>query len=516
MITKELLDYMRAQKASGAPDVAVDQALKMQGWADADISQARTALVPAAAAPIQAPVQAMPMGAMNQFNQPAPKSHKGLWIGLVIIILVLAGSGTAYAYFTGRLTSLSAVMAESLYTAKEAKGSSFNTTVTYEAPSGTDATGALSQAGVLGLPFDLSKVTLAIKGADDLSTPGEPKVDGTITATAGSEGASAELRVTNKTIYGQVTELPSFATALGMGDQLNKWYSFDYGSDASALNSVPFTSQLMSGTSALDDLTAAQKAHLSSITQSAHLITITGHMLPEKMDGVLTYHFTFDLDRAGIVQYATDANNYLQTAGVSQADLSGLDPSDISTLLDMTKNFSGEAWIGMSDHLPRKLDLSFDWGTGSDTTKLSKIGIVSILSNWNAPVTITVPTDSTSISELLQESQLKADDAKTQAVISSMRASAELYSTDTDNESYKGFCASSDESDAADGLTTISCHDSASYYVAYAPLADGTFSCSDSSGKSVISSAVSPTGSTCKNIVTSAAAPAAPAATSGE
>ena len=510
MITKELLDYMRAQKASGALDATVDQALKTQGWADADLAQARAQLAPSvpvqtpvsapvqapATAPMQAPMQtmaqAMPMGAMNQFNQPAPKSHKGLWVTLVIVLLVLAGSGTAYAYFTGRLTSLSGVMAQAIFSAQQAKGNTFDTTISYEAPSGTDTTGSL------GMPFDLSKVTLAIKGSFDRSTPDNPKVQGTITATAGSEGAAAEIRVTNKTIYGQITELPSFATMLGMGDQLSKWYSFDYGSDASTLDSVPFTAQVTSGTSALDKLTADQKAHIGSMTASAHLITITKHMVAEKMDGVLTYHFTFDIDRAGITQYVTDLNTYLTTAGVSETDLAGFDAQNVSSFLDMMKNFKGEAWIGMSDHLARKLTVSYDWGTGSDVTKLAKYNSVVTLTNWNAPLTVQVPPNATSITDMLQQSQTKAADSRTQGEISSLRADAEMYSYDS--QSYKGFCASDAAKQEMGDATGFSCHDSASYYVAYAPLSDGTFACSDSKGTQAITSAVSTTGSVCKNI----------------
>ncbi len=519
MITKELLDYMRAEKAKGTADEAVNQALRGQGWAEGDISQAREALAPKPAAPVivpvqptfqtppvqapiqaavQSPVHAMPTGAMDQFNQqPAPHGKKKLWIAIVIIVaILLAAAGTAYAYYAGYIVSFGTISTQSILAVHDAKGATFDVTVTSDTPSASDASGAASP-----LPIDLSKITLRAQGAYDLSDPSGAKASGTITANAGTEGAAAEVRLSSQTLYGQITEMPSFAALLGMSDQLNQWYSFDFSTDTPSLaNTLPAATSVIGDATSLGSLTPDQQAHIASMTASAHFITVTKHMLPVKIGGVLAYHFAFTLDKAGMEQYATALSAYLQSSGIHDPSLSSITAASIAASLDPIKNFTGEAWIGVNDHLPYKLDLSFQKGT--DASSLSTIHIVALLSGWNAPLTVDAPTGAVSISDMLAANQIRAEDAKTQAEISGLPADAALYSTNS--QTYKGFCASDQAAQDTNGLTGVVCHDAASYFVAYAPLSDGTFACSDSKGTTTTTSASSTTGSICKNIVTTA------------
>ncbi|HEY0908474.1 MAG TPA: hypothetical protein VGE35_03955 [Candidatus Paceibacterota bacterium] len=148
MITKELTDYIKAERAAGIADDAIKQSLVAGGWSVVDAQEAFNSLnaapapasvVPPAAAPVQAqpasklaqtfkpvqsfasapsavaksPVMTMPTSAAAAAAamapvQAAPKAKKGGG-GLLIflIILLLLGGAGAYAYMNDMIPFLS-------------------------------------------------------------------------------------------------------------------------------------------------------------------------------------------------------------------------------------------------------------------------------------------------------------------------------------------------------------------------------------------------------------------------
>jgi hypothetical protein len=216
----------------------------------------------------------------------------------------------------------------------------------------------------------------------------------------------------------------------------------------------------MVGSNITDKLTADQKEHIYEMTRDAHFVKTVARFSPETVGGVLSYNFTFDLDRAGINTYLTALKNYVNTVGNDSSALSAFDPTSINKSLDQIKNFNGEVWIGRSDKLLHKITLNFSVQPDPTKDEEVKITMVSIFSNWNQPVSIVAPDSSvpfeTLISSLMTSSMTptqqavvasgqitakqKGNEAAIKSNLDNMRTTAAMFYNS--NNSYLGFCSS--------------------------------------------------------------------------
>ncbi len=120
MITKELIEYIKSERAVGVSDETIKQSLVSGGWNMSDAQEAFISLGPvsgpvsAPAAPVTAPVNAFspaaavaPVTTMPQTSvQPAPKSKKGGLIIITVLFLLVVG-GAVYAYLSDAIPFLS-------------------------------------------------------------------------------------------------------------------------------------------------------------------------------------------------------------------------------------------------------------------------------------------------------------------------------------------------------------------------------------------------------------------------
>ncbi len=543
MVTKELLEYIKRESAKGTTTDVIKSSLLQNGWSLEDIADTYKSIGPTN--PVSPPAQptfipTMPMGQttatqavqptviqpqpvqqpaqpITQPNfstvEPIKKSGKRWAVGVVVLLILLIGGGAAYASYAGYFTSLSTVTSKAFESARRATSASFDATLVVDISKASNGA-ALMRLLPGGAP---QKFTVTTKGSYDLTDKETLKSNAVISFILGSISGAVELRVTNGTLYGQLTKSPALSFIPILSQFERKWVSFPYAS-----NTTPTPLPIMQFTgidpSVIEGLTDEQKNHLLDITSNARFITVLKKLTPEDINGVSSYHFTFDLNRDGITNYLEEVQAYIKSAGKDSSQLSSFDITSSIKMLDGVKNFSGEAWIGKKDHLPYKISTKFDivepgqprnsndipsvpGGTTptidppSTPDDVVSVSLITLFSDWNKPVTVEVPSGAMTFEEMVQQviggsldiARTKGKDASAKGSLSSMRAHAEIY-YDNHKGTYKGVCASTEMKRLASAVIeqtsaeAFVCKDTATAYAASTMLGDGSYFCVDSMG----------------------------------
>jgi len=434
-----------------------------------------------------------------------PKKKKTFLIISCIVIFLLLATGFLYAYASGYFVSVDKVMAQSFIASHDAKTGTFNTTLTIDI-SGLKKDPNLPTSALL--PNFGNTFTLVSNGSADSTDENNPKIDNTLSFSAGTVQGALELRVINGTTYLELTKAPDLGI-LSLSPFENKWFSLPAQNDGSAQGSA-LSSLSMVNSNPLNSLTQDEKDHITQMAKDAHFITITKHLSPEIVNGTLSYHFMFDLDRDGIKAYLQELGDYIHQIGANDPRLANLDVTPVSDAIDNIKIFSGEAWIGIFDHLPQKLTFTTAVTIpGHEDDGYVNISGNVLMSNWNKPVIVAVPPDSVSLETFISNMfssmnpgatsaapataptttltpSQKTSDATKQALLSNMRAQAELF-YDNNGQSYNGVCSSGGQSllSLAKNLpanTNYKCKSSNTAWVASANLSANNYFCVDSVG----------------------------------
>lgn len=520
MITDELLAYIKKGREVGATPAILRDKLKQNGWAEADINEAFTELgiieMPVApAAPISTPpanpVAAKPAAAATQPIQPVQpqaevkpvedfdqgiviKEKKRGHFGLIatIFILVLVGGGLAYGYNEGYFFTLDSVVDEAWTSARASKSGTFDTTIRIDASSTVNG----ESAGEALMAGAMTKGSVTLRGSYDVSTENNLKFVGDASIDFGLMKGSADFRIVNQNLYAKLGSL-SGASYLPVEEYTDKWISFDYKSDrnpGAMLSMLPFGGF---DPSAIKNLTPEEQQEILDITNRADFIKVTDKMLPEKMGDVLSYHFHFVLDREGIKNYLLDLKVYLDRVGKEDSYLSSLDPTELGAELDNILDFQGEAWVGIKDRFPYKFNVSFAIDSDKAEPGSVKVTLVSVFKDWNQPVAVEAPAESTTFEELMKaqmnsfgEDAPAADiDAETKGLMTSLRADAEIYFDKTGG--YKDFCFDSGEGvqimfdkifENSNEGNYFDCKDDVKTYAVSTQLRDLSYFCVDSTG----------------------------------
>jgi hypothetical protein len=352
-----------------------------------------------------------------------------------------------------------------------------------------------------------------MKGSYDVSDKNNFKSTNSFLATSGTFGVGLDFRMVDGLLYVNLTKAPDLGF-FSLKPFENKWISFPYKPED--LNSNPLASSMGINNNPISTLTDDQKKHIEDITSKASLIKITKRHLPDMLDGSLSFHFDFDLDKKGIISYAKELSEYLRSLDKNSNQLNSINESDFDKSLDFIKDFQGQAWVGIFDNLPHKSMVSFNF-VNPEKPDDGEIKITSniIYKDWNKPIKVEVPKETTTIEKLMSEvmggsmfggpsneipktndtvinnnileAKSKSNDATIQSIESALRAQAEVYYA-TSNNSYAGFCKSKSNYGAYTYAvklpqgTVYKCNDSSNSWASWSKLSDGKYFCVDSTG----------------------------------
>lgn len=485
MIAPELKKYVIDATQAGITRDIMQSQLLTAGWSVSEIAKAFQEIEqPVVISQVTPVFQNGPAGnfATTQKN---PQSLKKIIIGVICLVILGLGGGGAYAYYTGYFVSPEKVSTQAFTAMKDNKSVSFDSTLTIDASDMKDM-----------IPAGISdKATIVFKGSYDLSNIDLPKFQGDIDVQSGMFGAGFGMRLINNIFYGELTKLkiPDVPLPVDLNQYLNKWYSFDY----TSIKDSPFAESIPTGDaqSLMLTFTPEQKLKIEEIYRNAHLIKNVQKLKMEKIDGVYSYHFSFELDQEGVKKYFVDVINFMSSVDTqdSQNVFKEIETEQFDRMLSTVNNFSGEVWIGRSDNLLRKLAFSFDIQDKDLLPGALKFSYVSSYTDWNKPIDIQAPAESVDIKSLLESSlgdiQMKSENAQIKSIMASARAQALLYAEDH-NENYKGFCLSPDMRENFNQMKEIGipisnviCKEATNAYAMSVKLPDDTFMCVDSTGE---------------------------------
>ncbi len=454
MINDQLLGYVRKQLSLKVPKETIATNLKGAGWTDEDIKEVFTAVEPISTpVPTPSPVSAVAtnvtQSSTDSFHPEHSKSKRILPIIFTLILISLAGGAAAYTYYTGAFVSLPKILSESMERAKVTKSSSHDITFYVDFSGIKDVNSPLNSLSSVGI--NSQQISLLMKGVSDVNDTNNLKISSNISFTLGGYlSTEVEFRLVNNTFYVELKKAPTLANfplpVPSITQYENKWFSFpvkliNKQITANPSSLVPSSEDSMPA----DIFTTDQKDQLYKIFQSAHLIKPLAKLTPETVGGEPSYHFSFDLDKDAVIAYFQSLKTYLSTINKDNVRFSDFDAATFSRELDKIVDFKGEIWIGRNDKLVHKVNVNF--GVQPDIAKNEqvKISMVSITSDYNQPVSVIAPAESTPFADLiaasLESARQKGKEASIKANLANMRAQAELF-YDQHNNAYLGFCLS--------------------------------------------------------------------------
>ncbi|MCX6753745.1 MAG: hypothetical protein NTV03_01675 [Candidatus Nomurabacteria bacterium] len=483
MTTPELIQYVKSEVAKGATREVISGKLKMQGWSDLDIIEVFTIMgqvsvpheEPVIPTQFTQPIQPIqPIQTMNSSLPIQPKSGKKfLKYFIVILALLVLVIGGALAYASGYFLTTSKLFSQMTDSSKN------NKTVKFDFSLNVDASLMKVPEGSISLGTDDAKTAdFNMTGAFDMTDTTKLKFDSSYIFKMGKIDAGIAVRAIDGALYLNLTKGPDLGF-FSLKPFENRWVLIPMTDKEGKLDTTnPLLSVSPVDSSFLNNLTDEQKQHITDIVKKASIIKITKKHLPEMVDGALSYHISFDIDKIGIVSFLTELTDYMKSLDKGNDALVKLEPTDYSKSLDAISSFSGEFWVGIFDKLSHKMIIN---STIINPEKPGdgnvKILATLLYKDWNKPVTVEIPSKVVTIEELTKElfggvsggtdvnvtsgdtpsvveSKLSQEDYSKKNIMASMRAQAELY-YDANKYTYKGYCTSKGEFSAYKLTSTL-------------------------------------------------------------
>jgi hypothetical protein len=401
MTTPELVQFVKNEIAVGASKQLISDKLKTQGWDDTDINEVFNIVSPVVAVPTtfnSIPVMASITNGGSLVVEQKPKRKLLKFFTIFIIILILVAGG-ALAYASGFFLSTSKLFSQMTDSSKN------NKTVKFDLNLNVDASAMKIPESSISLGTgDAKTADFNMTGVFDMADTTKLKFDSSYLFKMGKIDAGIAVRAIDGVLYLNLTKGPDLGF-FSLKPFENRWISIPMIDKEGKLNSAnPLLSVSPVNSSFLNSFTDEQKQHITDIVKKASLIKITKKHLPEMVDGAISYHISFDIDKVGVVSFLTELTDYMKSLDKSNDALAGLSPADISKSLDAISSFDGGLWVGILDKLPHKMVIS---STIINPEK-PEDGNVKILAtllykDWNKPVIVEVPIKVVTVEELMKE-----------------------------------------------------------------------------------------------------------------
>lgn len=384
MITPELIQFVKNEIASGAMKESIIRKLKTEGWTDLDATEAFNSISQTSSADSVKQENNIVKSFFAKF------SRKNLIITVIIALVVIVVAGIA-VFASGYFLSFEKVLTRSVQSLQKSKGGEFELHVK------TDTSNMKIAEDTLILVPSISGISsLDLLGSYNFEDKENLKADTLVTFKLGTVEGGVNIRAIGNLLYLNLTKAPDLGF-FSLKPFENKWISYEYKTEANKSSDSP---QIDSGL--LMDMTDDQTQHIYDMTKNASFIKMTKKHFPVSIDGSLTFHFDFDLDRQGIINYVKDLTGYLKSIDKNNLQLPETDMAQYNKIFESLKTFHGEAWIGVFDSLPHKISTDIEIinpeNPEAGSTNFSSIFIYK---NSKTPKIIEAPASSVSFESLI-------------------------------------------------------------------------------------------------------------------
>lgn len=410
MINDQLLSYIKQQLSLHVERGVITANLKSQGWTDMDVSEAFRVILPLSTS-IFIPTSSIVSGLtpnvwklQTEFSNTAhTKNKKIISIIGMLIFLSLAGGVAAYAYYFGVFVSLPSLVSEAMNNVRATTSGKYDIAFDIDFSEMKNVIRGLDSMSSLSI--NSTQFNFTVVGSFDISDLKNFKNSTVLSLNLGPFFMEAQFRIVHNIFYAELAEAP----ALGIlpipmiSSYENKWFSFPYKSADDQMTNNPFTESYSFISNIGSKFTVDQKDHIYKMFRDAQFIKTIERLYPETINGELSYHFSFDLDRVAISSYLQSLKKYINSIGKNNSQLSLFNPTQFSKELDKIKDFKGEIWIGRNDKLLHKIVLNFEIQPDLAKDEQVKTNIVGIFSDQNQSILITAPTESASFAILISD-----------------------------------------------------------------------------------------------------------------
>lgn len=329
----------------------------------------------------------------------------------IIIGVVLAGTITAWG-FLRYSKSGEAYVLESLLKMSEAKTMSY--TGTFEAKADIDtrlgllaamtSDSSLEAAHTTVNNLENYSLTLAFDGESDLTDLTNPATSfnlGVIAKKQNEPQLDLKLNLINKNkvYYARIPTLPTSDAYKDYADFANKWIHFDY---SELSNELLMLQEEFLNNQENSDIPSEKDAEkiVESLKRTIALnppIKVTKKYRTERMNGVEVRHFAFVLDPQNIEKIMLELAKNERETGVTMNDV-----EDIKKAHAKISSFNGDIWFSKKNLYPYKLALNVKV-KDDEEIRNPEMSLVMTMNNYNKPLSITAPLNSTSVEELLNQ-----------------------------------------------------------------------------------------------------------------
>ena len=317
----------------------------------------------------------------NIEQAPLPSSKKTLW-SLIILVLIGIGGWASYAYYSqNALTPEELIMAAN-QNFLDLESGNLDVTMSVDFK---DIAKEDPESNKFFLGFGMTEVAFTLKGSYDTRDLENPKYDFDIEAGSGMLSIAGGLRVIDKMGYLRVGKIPAIAEEMA-GQFTDKWFSF------------PIEGEELE--ESLRGFTEAEKEFIYDTALNDQSFKILEELAPETVNGDLSRHFSFGMDRVALKACIIKIGEYLNTTRQGEDGEPYFDTVAFDKEFEAVRKIDGSIWISKGDNYMNKMILNLELAPDPKKSEVVRINFAGTFGGFNKPVRIVAPTETTPFEEV--------------------------------------------------------------------------------------------------------------------
>ncbi len=261
----------------------------------------------------------------------------------------------------------------------------------------------------------IAEISVSFSGGFDGLTEGKRKsaFKSTIAGSAmGNEfSLGMDVRTINHVLFAKVDNVSQFDTRFKKLE--SQWIKADFDTLSIPARSDVFATSTEGGQvggKKIEDISMQVKEKMTALFKDAHVLNVIDSNSDTAPDGVVAYHYVFEVDKEGLKKFIDDAVHTVYAERLQLGnDSFGSWPAtedlaldDLHKALAAFQDIQGELWVGKKDFLPHQAKLHVSV-SDPKTSLRARLDVALEFSHWNESLSVTAPTTSTPIEEILAE-----------------------------------------------------------------------------------------------------------------
>jgi hypothetical protein len=397
MVNEQLLNYIKQQLQLGINKELIRSSLITNGWQSQDIAEAFQLFS------FPDPLPPRDSSLSQTLSPQSPKKFNKIFLIAICVVggvLVIGGGAFAYMNF---FQSPEAILQKMFSKIPEIKTLEYSGEMKIEANAGNVLGDEMNFSTTSQAVSDGSKDNFSITfaGAWDMQSlenlKGRHMFNLKTNALSDSKeefSLGLEARMLGKIFYAKLSDIPDLGF-VDLSSLENQWIKVDSEGLRKQFE-LEFPKEEIPATSTISTLSPEKGEKLKTAFKNAKLFKITETLPSERLEGVDTYHYKFIFEREGIKNFFIEVGTIIQDKPMTEEELTAFDKN-----FDAGKVPDGEIWIGKNDLFPHKLSLNLAADKTNSTGIAGNVVLVVSLKNFNQPVEVETPAESTPVEDLL-------------------------------------------------------------------------------------------------------------------